>query len=362
MTHKILISSGGTGGHVIPAINFANFLLDNQYECILILDKRGAKFASQFMGKTYIIYSSHLSGNIFFKLKAIIKLIIGFSQTIIIFIKFRPKSIISFGGYSTFLPLLLSLFLKFFSKINIFIHEQNSVLGKVNLLFLPHIKYIFSNFNNLTNLNNKYIEKKIYSGMPEKTKDILKLYNFIDKNKINILVYGGSQGSEPVIKNFLKMIENIDYKYISNVKFIIQSPENLIRMVSLKMKKFGYDFVINNFYDEIDEILSKTNIIIGRAGAGTINDIIRFKIPSILMPIPNSINNHQYHNARFLYEIKATIIMNEINFEVERNSDILKNLINDNMVQKNMKIILNQIHLPNANQIILTNLTNDKKK
>ena len=77
---RFLICSGGTGGHVIPAVNFGNFLIDRGYECSLILDKRGAKYSNGFKGKIFLIYSSHLSGNIFFKIKSIFFLFFGFSR------------------------------------------------------------------------------------------------------------------------------------------------------------------------------------------------------------------------------------------------------------------------------------------
>ena len=77
MNKKILICTGGTGGHVIPAVNFGNFLINNGFECCLILDKRGNKFSNDFMGKVFIISSSHLSGNIFYKFNSLINLLIA---------------------------------------------------------------------------------------------------------------------------------------------------------------------------------------------------------------------------------------------------------------------------------------------
>ena len=82
--NTILICTGGTGGHVIPAVNFANFLIEQGYECSLILDKRGNKYATKFKGKISIFTSSHLSGNIFFKIISLIKLMIGFFQSFIL--------------------------------------------------------------------------------------------------------------------------------------------------------------------------------------------------------------------------------------------------------------------------------------
>ena len=143
MNKKIIICTGGTGGHVIPAINLGNYLLHKGYDCRLILDKRGYIYSKTFNGKIYIINSSHLSGNIFLKFKSLITLIFCFFKSFILFIKIKPTKCISFGSYATFMPLLSVLILKLLFKINIYIHEQNSVIGKVNLFFCLTLNIFF---------------------------------------------------------------------------------------------------------------------------------------------------------------------------------------------------------------------------
>ena len=94
MNKKILLCSGGTGGHVIPAVILGNYLIKNGYECILILDKRGKKYSSSFKGKIYIIKSSHLAGNFFYKIKSIVSLMMGFVQSLMILLRFNSKTVI----------------------------------------------------------------------------------------------------------------------------------------------------------------------------------------------------------------------------------------------------------------------------
>ena len=137
MNKKILICTGGTGGHVIPAVNFGNFLINKGFECCLILDQRGNKFSKNFNGKIFIIRSSHLSGNIFYKFNSLIDLLIGFVQSLFFLNKIKPNICIGFGSYATFMPLTALFFYKLFKNINLYLHEQNSVVGKVNLFFLP---------------------------------------------------------------------------------------------------------------------------------------------------------------------------------------------------------------------------------
>ena len=170
MNKKILICTGGTGGHVIPAVNFGNFLINKGFECCLILDKRGNKFSKNFNGKVFIIRSSHLSGNIFYKCNSLIDLLIGFIQSLFFLNKIKPNICIGFGSYATFMPLTALFFYKLFKNINLYLHEQNSVVGKVNLFFLPFSKSFFTNFREAINLPEKYKKKKIYVGLPDNKK------------------------------------------------------------------------------------------------------------------------------------------------------------------------------------------------
>jgi len=354
---KIVIFTGGTGGHVIPAVNFANFLILEGYECSLILDKRGAQYSKNFKGNIHIINSAHLSGNIFIKIKSFINLLLGFFQSFILLIKLRPKDCISFGSYATFMPLIIVLILKLFMKIDIYIHEQNSVIGKVNLFFLPYAKYFFTNFTFVTNLNNKYNNKKIYVGLPSNRK--IDFYSSkINEKQVKkiILIYGGSQGAVSLIKNLLLIISNLDNNSLTKIKLIIQSPKNIFDTINESLKDLNIEYEIKEFYNNINDILSITDIAITRAGAGTINDLITYKIPSIIFPLPHSIYNHQFYNAKYLVDKKAAILFEENKFHAHKYSAIFKKFISDEKKQKNMKNALDKIIVPDANRLMINKI------
>ena len=354
MSERVVIFTGGTGGHVIPAVNFGNFLLSKGFECILILDKRGFKYINDFSGQIYILDSSHLSGNVLFKIKSLISLSIFFIKSVYLLIKIKPSKCISFGSYATFMPLLSILILRFFIKIKIYLHEQNSVIGKVNLFFLPYAKYIFSNFENIKNLKSIYKHKKFYVGLPSKLN--IKPHNFkINKNhkKENIFLYGGSQGSLSLINIFLSIIERVNKNILNNLKLFIQAPETSSKIIGKKLKALEIDFEIKSFYQNIDEILSITDIAITRAGSGTINDLIYFKIPSMILPLPQSIYNHQYYNAKFLSDKKGAILLDEKNINIDKIVSDFNKLIIDYNLRRNMKQVLESIYIPDSNKLIL---------
>ena len=353
MNKKILICTGGTGGHVIPAVNFGNFLINKGFECCLILDKRGNKFSNGFMGKVFIISSSHLSGNIFYKFNSLINLLIGLIQSLFFLNKIKPNICISFGSYATFMPLTALFFYKLFRNINLYLHEQNSVAGKVNLFVLPFTDSLFTNFEEVINLPEKYKKKKIYVGLPSDKRVYRDITQIENTSKKLILIYGGSQGAKNLINNFLLLIKTINNNQLKKLKFIIQCPKKLDVSIEKYLLDLKVDYQIETFFYDIDNILSKTHIAITRAGAGTINDLIRHKVPSIIFPLPNSIYDHQYFNAKFLLDKKACIVLNEITFKIRDYSKDFNKLITDTKYFENMKESISKIIPPDTNELIL---------
>ena len=357
MSKKIIICSGGTGGHILPAIRFGNFLIKQGFECTLILDERGKKYSNKFIGNINIIKSSHFSGNFFLKIRGIINLFIGFVQALIIIFQIRPTKVMSFGSYATFAPMVASLFLKIFFKSDLYLHEQNSVMGKVNLFFINFSKKIFTTFESVNNLDIKYNSKKYSVGFNYKkiSKESHAEYKKTKTEKI-IFLYGGSQGSVPLIKKFLLILNNFDKKILKEIKVIIQSPKGLFASLNQTMNTLNISFVVNEFFDNIDEILNITDIAITRAGSGTINDIVKYKIPSIVIPLPHSIHNHQYYNAKYLFDKGAAILIKEENFNEYIGSKTIKNLLEDPIEKDKIIQSLNKIYLLNSNEIMLSEI------
>ncbi len=361
MKKKYLLITGGTGGHVIPAVNFGNYLLSKNISCEIVIDKRGYKYIDDFKGKIHIINSSNLFGNILKKFIGLIFLFLGFIQSFFIILNYKPNIILSFGSYASFSPMISCLLLKTYFKIELFLHEQNSVLGRTNKFFLMFSKKLFLNFDIISNLNNK-IKTQIYVvGSPEKNIMNLKYKTYKNsQNKFTIFIYGGSQGSEYITNFSINLIKILYKEQIINANFILQCPKHLIEKVSNDLKDYTNSVIIKDYFKNIEGILENSNLAISRAGAGSISDLINFKVPSVLIPLPSSKDNHQYYNASIMFNHGVAIIVDQNKDELNKVKDyIYKTYSNKN----NMKLINKQfdkIKVKNCNSLIYNLIENEK--
>jgi UDP-N-acetylglucosamine:LPS N-acetylglucosamine transferase len=282
MKENFLIITGGTGGHVIPAKNFANYLSIKNINCSIITDKRGYKYFDNYNGKIYIINSSNLNGNLIFKIFGIFQILLGLIQSFIIIFLLKPSHSISFGSYASFSPMLSCMFFKPFYKVKLYIHEQNSIIGRTNKIFLNYTNLLFLNFDIKSKINPKFKDKIFVVGSPENNfqKNIYKS-NKNSENNFVIFISGGSQGSEFVSNFATNLIKIIDNEKILKAKFIFQCSKHLIKKYEEELRNIKSPIIMKDFFINIDEILTNANLAICRAGAGTIVDLINFKLPSI---------------------------------------------------------------------------------
>jgi UDP-N-acetylglucosamine--N-acetylmuramyl-(pentapeptide) pyrophosphoryl-undecaprenol N-acetylglucosamine transferase len=366
MKNNILIITGGTGGHVIPAVHFFKYVDSKNKEVNLLTDKRGSKFINGInKNKIYKITSSHLSGNIFFKFKGIIKLFIGCFQSFKILIKLKPKVIVSFGSYASLTPLICFMFLRFFFRTTLYLHEQNSIVGQTNKIFIKFSNKIFMHFSNDYKDLKKFSEKILITGLPQKNFFDANLNHDTTNNNINFkfLVFAGSQGSIDILNIFKKIIYEL--KTIPNLKkieFIIQCP--LIKqeeIINLLIEN-NFDYKIKNFFKNFENTLSKVNIALCRSGAGTINDLIKFKIPAIICPLPNAKDNHQFENAKILSNAKCAIIVNKEKINIDKIKLFIKKVIYDKDFNKSLLDKFSKLKSSNASELMWKYIEDDQKK
>ncbi len=360
MKKNFLLITGGTGGHVIPAKNFANYLSVKNINCSIITDKRGYKYFDNYSGKIYVISSSNLNGNIILKIYGIFQILLGLIQSFIIIFLLKPSHSISFGSYASFSPMLSCMVFKPFYKVKLYIHEQNSIIGRTNKFFLNFTNKLFLNFDIKSKINSKFKDKIFVVGSPENSfKKKFNIRNTNSENKFTIFISGGSQGSEFVSNFATNLIKIIDYEKIIKAKFIFQCSENLIKKQEEKLRNIKSPIILKDFFINIDEILANANLAICRAGAGTIVDLINFKLPSILIPLPSSKDNHQFFNAKILAKHDLAIIIDQNNDDLDRAKRHIYETYNNAKKLESMNKKFDMIQVKNSNTLIYKLIINE---
>ena len=351
MTQKILISTGGSGGHVVPATIFYEHLKD-QFHVTMSIDNRGMKFLDTNKYNFEVFNVKPISKNIFllpFQFLLIIYLII---KSIIFLKKKKINILISTGGYMS-LPLCLASKIL---KVKLFLFEPNMVLGRSNKFFIKSCEKIFCYSDRIKNLPSKY-EGKI-NVIPALLRKI-----FYDTKKtsdingfINLLVIGGSQGA----KIFDTLIENSIIKLSEKYNLKITQQTNLVNFENLK--KFyinnNIDYELFDFNEDISNLMSKANMCITRAGASTLAELVFLNLPYLAIPLPTSKDNHQFENAFFYNKIGCNWILNQNEINDEAITKKLVNIIDNKdeyiLKKTNMKNFSYQNTWNNINQKIIS--------
>ena len=350
MTQKILISTGGSGGHVVPATILYEHLKD-QFNVSVTIDNRGMKFLDINKYNLEIFNVTPISKNIFllpFQFFLIIYLIL---KSIFFLKKRKIDILISTGGYMS-LPFCFATKIL---NIKLFLFEPNMVLGRSNRLFIKSCEKIICYSDKIKNFPNKYINKiNVIPALLRKKFYEIKKTESIDKH-INLLVIGGSQGAK-IFDNLIKaQIVKLSKRY--SLKIYQQT--NLANFENLK--KFYKENDINHelfdFKDDISKLMSKANICLTRAGASTLAELVFLNLPFVAIPLPTAKDNHQFENAFFYNEIGCNWILNQNEINDETITNKLVNIIanKDEYLAKkiNMKNFSYQNTWNNINQKII---------
>ncbi len=360
MKKNFLLITGGTGGHVIPAKNFANYLSNKNVNCTIITDKRGYKYFDNYNGKIYIVSSSNLNSKNIYKIFGIFQILLGLIQSFIIIFLLKPSHSISFGSYASFSPMLSCVLLKPFYKVKLYIHEQNSIIGRTNKYFLNFTNKIFLNFDIKSKINSKFKDKIFVVGSPENNfKKNINVSNKNSESNFTIFISGGSQGSEFVSNFATNLIKIIDNERIIKAKFIFQCSKNLIKKQEEKLRNIESTVILKDFFINVDEILNNANLAICRAGAGTIVDLINFKLPSILIPLPSSKDNHQFFNAKILAKHDLAIIIDQNSDDLDKAKRYIYETYNNSKKLESINKKFDMIKVKNSNTLIYKLILNE---
>ena len=293
--------------------------------------------------------------NLFQKFFSYFLIFCSIIRSIIILKKEKPDLIFGLGGYVSF-P--ISFASRFFN-LPLIIYENNMVLGRTNKYLSSFSKKILLAKKITKNFPEKY-KSKTYEVGSILNKNIINSSSFKgknDKRKFSILVLGGSQGAEifgRVIPTVVKMIKDAGYEIEINQQCTIGQKNSLIDFY----KKNNIKNYVFEFDKNILKLILPSNIAITRCGASTTAELVHTFTPFIAVPLPNSIDNHQYLNAKY-YENKGCCwLLEQNNF----NTKNLFNLIMETMKNENKLENIRKNMKKNYNKNVYSNIENEIKE
>lgn len=324
----VLMAAGGTGGHVFPAEAMAVELMARDVRVALVTDRRVGELKGG-LGtvETHRIRAGGLAGkSLAQRLRNVPELAVGFFQARGLLGRLGPSVVVGFGGYAS-VPTMMAATLGGYRTA---IHEQNAVLGRANRLLASRVSRIATSFEHCLGIPAEARGNIVHTGMPVRAAVAAvgeRPFPSIESGQpISILVIGGSQGARVLSDVVPAAIGRLDAA--TRGRFSIQQqcrPEDLDR-VRRAYADIGVAADLASFFADVPERLARTHLLICRSGASTVAEATAAGRPSILIPYPHAIDDHQSANAKATADAGAAWLMPEPAFTPDALADRLKSL------------------------------------
>jgi len=340
---KIILTGGGTAGHVHPLLAVAKILQRNHAVKLVYVGSSGIEketvlkenipFRTILTGKRRNYASLHNFLDIF-------KVFLGTWQAFFILRSFRPDVILAKGGYVTF-PVL---FWAKSMKIPVIIHESDSVMGRTNRWAASFARRVCVGFP-MKYYRDIPVEKTVYTGVPT-SKDFFS--GETNAAKPAILVTGGSQGSQAINKIVfqiaLELVKQFEVYHIVGKK-------NYELIADKKNEMIAYHVIA--YTDEMSKLMAQSDLIISRASASTLSEISALSKCAILIPLPGAAQDHQTANAKVYEENTAAVVLSEKNLTAGSLLSIIKHLMADDKMREILGRHAHEFSVPDSAQEIV---------
>jgi len=298
----IVLSAGGTGGHVFPAQSLGDALSRRGFRIALITDRRanalGGALAS---ADTYRISAAGISGrSLVNRGVALLQLGLGYFQARRILSSINPLAVIGFGSYASVPAVLAAASI----GTKTVIHEQNAVLGRANRFLAPRVTRIATAFQTVAKLRDEDKAKTVRTGNPVRPEIIAiakqPFPTIVEGGPINLLVFGGSLGATVFSQVVPDTIAALPDSLRRRLHIVQQCRAEDLDAVRAVYATAGVDAELASFFGNMPVKLANAHLVICRAGASTIAELTAAGRPAILVPYPHATDDHQTKNAESL--------------------------------------------------------------
>jgi len=326
----IFVTTGGSGGHIFPAMAIAEALVRQGARVAFLTDRRGQAFQGVKSIPVYRLMAESVTGrSILGKIWAMIKLYIGIIQAIIYLYKLKPVAVVGGGGYAS-IPAVMACHV---ARIPVILHEQNAILGRANRLLA---KGILSSRARLIGTSFPKTERapkdipQVRVGLP--VRPVILDYKGASyptfKSAFHLLIFGGSQGARFFSQKLPKALLALPADIRAKIDLVQQ-----VRAEDMETAHQFYDgagfkkVTLKPFFNDMSDQLKKAHLVIGRGGAGTLTELMIVGRPAIIIPLPSAADDHQTANARQFCDEGAGWLVSEKEYDDKSFSKRLLQLI-----------------------------------
>ncbi len=337
MNKIVIVTGGGTGGHLSVARSFIEEFHKRGYQVIFIGSTKGAdkqwfenydKISYAYFMDTRGVVNQTFLG----KLNSIYKIFKAVLLSIRIIKQYKVSKVISVGGFSA----APASFAAILTSTDFYIHEQNSVMGKLNQLTAKKAKEVFSSYLSTSKVKDYPINEKFFS------------YSRVRSDIKTIIFLGGSQGATAINNYALKVAPTL---YSLGINIIHQTGKNDFEDIKSKYKELNIKADVFDFSTELLQKMNSADFAVSRSGASTLWELVALGIPTLFIPYPYAAANHQYHNAKYLLENNLCFLQNQSELKEEYLYEILDKDMSD--ISSKLIILIEKDAVKNIVDIVI---------
>ena len=320
----IVLSAGGTGGHLFPAQALATELARRGRRIVVMTDTRGKNYQSAFPGASLeaVPSATFASRSLFARALAPFEILWG---VIVGWGKLRrlnPSAVIGFGGYPS-LPVMIAAWLGGYPTA---VHEQNAVLGRVNRQMAARVSAVAASLP-LARFAPKNAGGVVYTGNPVRPEAAALSNATYDApasgGTIRLLVFGGSQGAHAFSEIVPAAVAQLPEAMRARLDIVQQCRPEDIESVRVAYGAANVKAELAAFFNDLPSRMAAAHLVIARSGASTISELAMIGRPSILIPYPFATDDHQTANADVMAKAGAALVVQQRDLSPEKLEQIL---------------------------------------
>lgn len=321
----IMLSAGGTGGHLFPAEALAGELLRRGHRVVIVTDKRGHAFKS--LGDRAVIHTvraATLKAGIVPKVKAVIDMGLGIVQAALLIRKYRPGVIAGFGGYPSFPAMFAGQML----GVPTVLHEQNAVLGKANHVLAARARAIATSLPETRGISVVNHPKTVLTGIPLRAPVVaLHERGYVQPgDEVRILITGGSQAASVFGEIVPPAVALLPEPMKKRLFLMHQAREKDVASTAEKYRAAGIRAEVMPFFTDMAARLASSHLFIGRSGASSVAEAAMAGLPAIFVPLRHA-DMQQKHNALSVTEHGGGWLMMQEDFTPKALAEKLQELL-----------------------------------